>query len=279
MGTIGQAARVRSRAVPEAFTRRLAELFPRVEGQPWLLARWEPGDDWDPIERWTIWEVAPWSAIPWEDQQLVRPAMEGPSPRSTGHYCAAGWCACDVKRNRWADGIHEGADYIRQWEIHRECAQAGMPGFPRCVWVVQGDAGGHPLTMDTIEQQLAGAAGLPREYPTMGALPYADLDERVMRGLVRHDRLRDAKGALRDRYRTGAELAAEQADRAQQAADGIFEFLMAHTHQSAEEWAYWEKKDLGAFVAGAHGTPAPVFDRDAIKQRFIEDMAVVPVSV
>lgn len=278
-GVVDTTGWVRDRAVPEAFTRRLAEVFPRVEGQPWLLARWEPGDPWDRIERWTIWEVAPWSAIPLEDQALVRAAMEGPNPRSTGHYCAAGHCPCDVKKNRWTGGRHEGADYIRQWEIHRECAQRGEPGFPRMIWVVQGEAGGHPLVMDTIEQQLAQAAGLPAQYPTVGALPFAPLDERVIRGLITQDRLRDAKGQLRDRYRTGAEMAREQAERAQQAADSIFEFIMAHTAASAEEWAYWERRETGAYVAGRHGEPTPVLDRDAIKRQFIEDLAVVPVSV
>lgn len=268
-------SRVHTRPVPAAFAARLAEVFPRREGLSWLLARWEPGDDWDPVERWVIWEVHPWALVPAVDQVAVRGALEGPSPRSAGHYCAAGWCHCDLKKNRWTGGPHEGTDYFRQWEVHRELAQAGTPGFPRIIWIVQGDAGGHPPVMGTVEKQLAAAAQLPTAYPEAGALPYADLDERVIRGLLARDRMRDAEGRLLSRYKTAAELHRDDVEQAQRAADVMFDFIMERTAASAEAAAWEMRRQVGHLVHGRHGDPLVLTDRDAFKQQFIDDMAVV----
>lgn len=271
----GRQSRVYTRPVPFAFAARLAEVFPRREGLSWLLARWEPGDDWAPIERWVIWEVHPWALVPAVDQVAVRGALEGPSPRSAGHYCAAGWCHCDLKKNRWTGGPHEGTDYFRQWEVHRELAQAGTPGFPRIIWIVQGDAGGHPPVMGTIERQLAAAAELPTEYPEAGALPCADLDERVIEGLLQRDRLRTAEGRLLARYRTPGELQAAEADAAQDAANRMFDFIMARTAASAEQAAWELKREVGHLVHGQHGEKLALTDGDAFRQAFIDDLAVI----
>ena len=267
-----------ARPVPLDFALRLAETFPRTDGLPWLMARWEPGDDWAPIERWVVWEVHPWHLVPPEDQALVREALEGPNPRATGHYCAAGWCECPIKRNRFTGGASESTDYFRQWQVAQELRAAGTPGYPRIVWIVQGERGGHPPMMDSIEKQLAAAAELPTDYPVAGALPYAQLDERVIRGLVAHDRLRDAKGVV-GALKSTDQLARETATRAQAAADAVFEFIAQRTHQSAEEWAWWEKRATGHLVSAPHGTPEGWTDRDAFKRQFIEDMAIVPVTL
>ncbi len=267
-----------ARPVPSDFATALAAAFPRSEGLAWLSPRWEPGDDWAPIERWVIWEVHPWALVPAEDQAYVRAALEGPNPRANGHYCGAGWCACDVKKNRWTGGLHEGTDFYRQWEVHRELAAQGTPGFPRIIWVVQGESGGHPVSMDSIEKQMAGAAGLPTEYPLAGEAPYAPLDQRVVRGLIAHDRLRDAKGVVGS-LKSPAQLMRDESGRAQAAADAVFEFLAARTHQSAEEWAWWEKRAAGHLIQAPHGVKDVHTDRDAFKQQFIEDTALVPVSL
>jgi hypothetical protein len=271
-------AREYAAAVPPEFSAALAAAFPRQDGLPWLYPRWEPGDDWAPIERWVVWEVHPWALVPAEDQAVVRAALEGPNPRATGHYCAAGWCLCDVKRHRWTGGPHEGTDYFRQWQVAQELRAAGTPGYARVVWIVQGDQGGHPPVMDPIDRQLAAAAELPTSYPEAGAAPYAPLDARVIRGLVVHDRLRDARGIV-GALKSADQLALDTATRAQQAADALFEFIAARTHQSAEEWAFWERKATGHLVSGAHGDRLVTTDRDAFKRQFIEDTALVPVSL
>jgi hypothetical protein len=271
-------ARQAERPVPEDFLRDLAHVFPKTDGLPWLVPAWEAGDDWAPIERWAIWEVHPWALLPAEDVAALRPALEGPDPRGMGHYCAAGRCPCEVKRNRWTGGAHEGTDYFRQWQMAQALKAAGTPGFPRLIWLVQGDMGGHPPIMDPIEKQLAQAAELPTAFPEAGAAPYAPLDGRVIQGLLQRDRLRDAKGFV-GALKSGAQLSADYATRAQQAADAVFEYLARRVHASADEWAFWERKAAGHLIQVPHGTPEQWTDRDEFKRRFIEDTAVVPVSL
>jgi len=268
----------RAKPVPPEFQAALAAAFPAVDGLAWLYPRWEPGDAWAPVQRWTVWEVHPWHLVPAEDQAVVRPALEGPDPRGTGHYCAAGHCPCDVKKNRWTGGVLESVDYFAQWRVAQELKAMGRPGYPRLIWIVQGEQGGHPPQMDTIERQMAQVAGLPTEYPAAGDAPYAPLDQRVIRGLIQRDRLRDATGLLGSLKSADAQDAAYR-DRAQAAADAVFEYLAARVHQSADEWAYWEKKETGHLITAPHGTPEAWTDRDEFKRRFIEDTAVVPVSL
>lgn len=267
--------RVYHRPVPGDFARALADAFPRREGLSWLLPRWEPGDDWAPIERWVIWEVHPWALVPPGDYTLVQPALEGPNPRGTGHYCASGWCECPLKRNRWTGGASEGTDYFRQWQVAQELKAAGTPGFPRVIWIVQGQQGGHPPEMGTIEKQLAAAAGLPTAYPAAGDWPYAELDARVVRGLVQRDRLRDAQGLVARRYQTTSERRAEEVTQAQQAAEQLFDFLLERTSESAEQAAWWMRRHEGHLVQGRHGEPLQLIDRDTLKQQFVDDLAVV----
>lgn len=273
--TVNQIAanRVLSRPVPPLFAEQLAQAFPYREGLTWLMPRWEPGDDWDPIERWVIWEITPWHLLPPSDAAFLRSALEGPDPRSTGHFCAAGRCFCPIKRNRWTGGLSEGVDYYRQWQVAQELRSHGKSGYPRIVWIVQGVAGGHPPTMDQISQQLAKAAGLPHEYPTAGSAPYADLDQRVISGLCHQDRLRDAEGRVRDI--SSAVLESEDRERAQCAADRILDFILERMSGSVDEAAWLMKKHESQFIAAPHGEPMPWTDPDEFRQSFREDVALI----
>ncbi|HCT57245.1 MAG TPA: hypothetical protein DGD08_08535 [Gemmatimonas aurantiaca] len=270
---VSTAARVLGRAVPEAFAAQLAAAFPRRDGLSWLMARWEPGEDWAPVERWVIWEITPWHALPTADAAYLRMTLEGPNPRDTGHYCGAGRCACALKRNRWTGGRSEAVDYFRQWQVAQEMRTAGTPGFPRVIWIVQGDTGGHPPVMDPISKQLAQAAGLPHEFPSPGDGPYADLDQRVIEGLLHKDRLRDAEGRLRDV--SSAELAAEDRDRAQHAADRVLDFILERMSGSVDEAAWLIRKHDSAFIAAPHGTPLEWTDPDTFRQSFRDDCALI----
>src|SRR3990167_4026661 len=76
------------RPVPEAWERAVWAVAPPSNFLSWLRLVWEPGDVWEPVERWMIYQMrAP---------RFVRPEMlkelRGPSPRSTGHYCTRWWC-------------------------------------------------------------------------------------------------------------------------------------------------------------------------------------------
>lgn len=137
-----------------------------------LVILWEPGDPWEKLERWVIWQRYPLdrhgrAIVP---QMIDRAALEGASPRVTGHYCGAGWCLCAMKANRWVDGnpLSYGIDY-RTWELYQQTGR-----YHRRWWVVQGPDGGHPYRYDKWEQKLRRMAKQSPDAPFIGDLPYAE---------------------------------------------------------------------------------------------------------
>lgn len=151
-------------------------------GTSWLHLRWEPGDPWEPIGRWCIWHMYPYGSVP----ERVRAGLYGVHPRSTGHYCAAGWCACDLKTNGWRDGPETAFGISRQsWELFRETGCYGVR-----LWIVQGDRGGHLYRFDPLTSKVAKLHGHPADTPAPGDLPYADPDARTWAQLAALDRMR-----------------------------------------------------------------------------------------
>ena len=86
---------------------------------------WEAGDEWEPIQRWFIYQVLPKAAI----HPSILAELEGPHPRSKGRY--SGKLGC------WVDGP---APHITktQWELYRK-----FGGLAKPYWVVQGSGRGH----------------------------------------------------------------------------------------------------------------------------------------
>ena len=82
--------------------RQLEQAVPVTDRLSRLVIRWEPGDAWQPIQRFFLWqcvdpkhhEIEPW----------ILAELRGPAPRSTGHACFEGYCLCDLKRRRWVEG-------------------------------------------------------------------------------------------------------------------------------------------------------------------------------
>ena len=262
--------RQQDRVVPAEFAEQFARVFPRVPGMSWVDVRWEAGDTWAPINRWAVWECVPWPLMRDIDVVALRPALDGPNPRATGHYCAAGACECAIKKNGWTGGASVGVDYHRQWVVSRS-----VGAFARVIWIVQGENGGHPRGLDSIEQQLAKAAGLPADMPVGGALPYAPLDQRVIDALCRRDRLRDAKGVLGAVYAAPGALLAEERERASIAASRVFDYIMDQTSAPAEEAAWALKRHVGNTIVGMHGDKVSLLDAAIERQTFIDEMAVV----
>lgn len=186
-------------SVPEAWERRLYNAIPPSQGSTWLKPRWEKGDPWEPVNRWVIWQMFPAKTLCDPGTDLLKPyyadmvrELEGPAPRSQGHYCGAGWCPCDVKANRWRDGAAFLIDQA-QWELWQET---------HCVasrwWIVQGDKGGHRYRLSTIESALYRmAVGDPRaQWPSPCELPYAPLDERVWEQVRKFEQVRAWQATL-----------------------------------------------------------------------------------
>lgn len=150
---------------------RIAPTNPTI---PWLLLYWEPGETWDPIQRWMLRELDP--QLQYADPELVA-MYEGPSPRTMGHWDGVG------AERKW---IGESVISLRQWELFQR-----YKCISRRVWVVQGPDGGHPFALSQAEQAFLRALNLPgADTPPPGALPYAEPDIRTWNRLGEYDRLR-----------------------------------------------------------------------------------------
>lgn len=164
-----------------AWYQAVQEIAPPNESLTWLHLAWEPGDPWEPVERWCIWQMRP--------RRLIRldalMELQGPNPRSTGHYCAPGHCLCDVKYGAWRGGAATVIDRM-QWELYQQTGCYGTRW-----WIVQGHTGGTLRRFTTIQSKLSRIAGGPTDPPLPGELCYAPVDNRVLRQIAERDRMRN----------------------------------------------------------------------------------------
>lgn len=242
-----------------------------IPGTARVVVAWEPGDRWQPIHRWCLWQMQPWGFV----DRTIQSELRGPSPRSTGHYCAPGSCVCRVQTGRWKGGAARLIDR-RTWELHHWYRKTtGELVRPRRFWVVQGHQGGHPFAVGMAEEKLRLSLGLPADVPSAGDLAFAEPDPRVMTALERYDLWRYAHG-IADPMTHGATLAIK----ALQATEHE-----AHTNQwrslmgLSEEWA-----DGAAHAARADGlhrlrmTPvgvkSKVADVDRARHEYVHDYSV-----
>lgn len=167
-----------------AWYRAVQEIAPPNESLTWLHLAWEPGDPWEPVERWCIWQMRPRRLIAL-DTWLQ---LEGPHPRSQGHYCAVGHCECAIKYNAWKGGAAATIDRM-QWELyHADGPTKGCYGTRW--WIVQGHGGGNLRRFTTIQSKIARIQGGEGDPPVPGALCYAPVDQRVLDAIAQRDRMR-----------------------------------------------------------------------------------------
>ena len=146
----------------------LAQISPRHEPLSYLSLRWEPGDDWEPIDRWIVWHILP-NPRTIKDTHLrsvIQPELDGPHPRSTGRY--------DKDEGRWVHGPCRFIDRAT-WEVYRETGRYG-----RRWWVVQGSRGGHRHRLSETERTIWRTLTGTPDTPAPGDLPYAPFDNRTL---------------------------------------------------------------------------------------------------
>lgn len=149
----------------------LDRIAPRTPyGHDWLYLRWEPGDPWDPIERWIVWTMTPLWRVP---DLGIREALQGPNPRNFGHF--------DPTLGRFVR-VKTLPISRQQWEIYQETGY-----FARPLWIVQGKNGGHLRRFTDVQSAISRMNGGPEEPPAPGDLPYADFDLRVVEKLKHLD--------------------------------------------------------------------------------------------
>lgn len=267
MAVVSSGARVYHRDVPPEWAARLAAVSPKQEGLAWLHLAWEPGETPvidgttynHPVERWVLWQVQPIQFVP----EAIRAELDGPHPRSTGQFRP--YRAAD---GTWRAAWHGGPCRLisaQQWALYRETG-----GFARPWWVMQGDHGGHRVALSAPERMLYEAEfGGAVDVPTMGALPYADFDERVVRAIAEHDQLAQFAGMAGLGHRYGEYLLRHLAAKEEQARahtyDSVYE---AAAEEFADELAFALAKDQPAWrpvVTDAHDR----FDADEARASFI----------
>jgi hypothetical protein len=153
----------------------LESFVPKSDRMSYLYLRWEPGDPWQPVQRWVLWELLPMEACPPD----IALALKGPHPRSTGFY--------NIRTQRWCDGP-EGCERIDRatWEVFQETGRWGMR-----FWCIQGKGPGHPLVMPWVVKTVKKLTGDPiAEPPFCGDLPYRLPAEDVWAKVAGYDRYR-----------------------------------------------------------------------------------------
>lgn len=249
-----------TRTPREEWERQLWTIAPPSNFISWLKLRWEPGDAWEPIERWFIWQM--------RHPRFVRPEvlaeLRGPHPRSRGHYCATGWCPCDMKANRWRDGAARLIDRA-QWELFQETGHYGTRW-----WCIQGDAGGHRHRLDSVEARVMRimTRGAVTDTPAPGDLPYAEWDVRVFRKVAEKDRVRMWKGVTDYVNRNHETLNAEERDEGQRAQAALWSWLESQAKHTVDKIGNIGANALKDAAPRILDKPKPL-DEDRIQEDFI----------
>lgn len=160
------------------------EIAPPSDTVSWLYLAWEPGDPWEPVNRWVIWQMRP--------KRIVRldilMELNGPRPRSTGHLCTTtSGCPCPLKYGAWRGGAATMIDRA-QWDLFN--VNPDTRGYYGTRWwVVQGKNGGNLRRFTTIQGKLSRIMGGEDHPPVPGALAYAPVDQRVIDQIAARDRM------------------------------------------------------------------------------------------
>lgn len=276
VGALGQAPTVTPDSIfryeapvaPETmrlWQRELDRVFEPQERISRLVLRWESGDLWQPIQRLIIWQCEDPNCIAVPD--IVRPGLKGPHPRSTGHYCAPGFCLCPLKRNAWRNGANRFMDRA-SYELWKD---TGLWG--RRWWVIQGSNGGHRfhLSPDEYEARLRVMMGLSQNTPDPGDLPYAPFDSRVLDKIASLDKLKSWTKAIDYATRHPDVMDAEHVAEVRQAREGLWRYLDDGIDEAWDEGGKAFKQTLrDTYGRGKPWESASTLDYESVHQRFIE---------
>ncbi|UOF79620.1 hypothetical protein [Caudoviricetes sp.] len=249
----------------------LEAVSPKSDNLAWLHLAWEPGegiitvdgDTFDQrVERWVLWQVQP---IQFVAAHIVK-ELQGPHPRSTGQWRP--YTRGDGSRGvRWFGGA---ASVItkQQWELYRETG-----GYATAWWVVQGDKGGHRVSLSPPEMALYAAefgVGLNDvEVPRMGQLPYADFDQRVLDAIAAHDHLSQFAGMAGLGSRYGEFLLRALADKEEQARAKAYDnVFVGAADEYADELSWHLRREQPAWRPVATDEK-DTFDADAARESYI----------
>ena len=234
-----------------------------------VVIYWEPGDPWQPINRFFLGQAVDPRFVTIEPWVLA--ALKGPNPRSQGHYCGDGYCLCEVKRYRWEGGASRFVTGY-QWRMYRDTGLYVTPW-----WVIQGSRGGHRYKWEKEEvaSLVASIKGLGDQPPCAGDLPYAPFDQRVLRAIRGEWMAKRASDMLRSLSDRKDSMALEERDEAEKVARALWDW----TGDQAE--ALWnEGADAIPIVLEMEYGRAPIGHKIdfARQERFEERSLTRPVE-
>jgi len=238
-----------------------------------LWLHWVPGDPWQPVHRWFLFQLQPWAHVPAHIQGELR----GPHPRTNASLMYAPK-VIDGKLEQRPRIIGGPCRFIdrTQWALHRHIERTqGVRVFPRYAWVIQGERGGHPFMIGGEEQSLRTMQGLRPDVPSAGDLPYAPFDGRVLDALARYDLWKYAHG-LGDPVTAHAQTQIRRQIATEQDANRmIWARKEAVAHEVADGFAFAARQD------GLHyhrwrpvGQKARHLDMDRMRHDYIHDTSL-----
>ena len=210
---------------------------------------WEPGDEWEPIQRWIIYQMLPKKAIP----PHILKELQGPHPRSTGSYSKALGC--------WKNGCAPNITRTA-WEIFQK-----FGGWAQPFWILQGENGGHRYKLFPWEKVLLHLATGRKDTAAPGDLPYCEPDQRTWASLwdAKHRSEEAAKVAmLATKYR--GELDGEDVQMVDKAAREFVKSWGESVSQHADEFAWALRKNPSMARADAVDADYDADEEDLIRE-------------
>lgn len=227
---------IESMPTPLEWQEELEALVPRKEGLSYLKIVWEPGEPWDPAQRWMVYQMLPLGSNPAD--HLLGPMLEGPNPREFGHY--------DRVKKRFVRRRGAPMISLRQWLLYRETGMLAQP-----YWVIQGDRGGHRWDFTKTEKLIIARKTGQKdvEPPTIGDLPYAEVDNRVFDKLTNLDRLRKDEFAVAFAYRHPELFEAEEERILLRAENDVWRWLESQVDDRLRDLPYGWVSRMAGFEA------------------------------
>lgn len=250
------------RAVPAEWSRALAETCPQYEGISSFHIAWEPGEEWEPIQRYMIWQDQTREMT----QKLILRDYPGCTGLTQEHpRLNAKWDAvakCYVKQ----DGTLAKTDKLTYERYHR----TGRYGVR--FWVIQGDTGGHRFNLSHLEKQILkfGSNGKMRDVPLPGDLPYAPFDGRVLPHFARIEQAAMARKVCKYALAHVHQLDLDERNEWEYARTLLFDYLGAQFGELYDEFKPFIKEQLRKIPVPV-GAKKVQTDGDELKDRFVTD--------
>ncbi len=232
----------------------------RFEHKARAVIWWEPGDTWEPVQRWIIYQMLPKKAIP----PHILKELEGPHPRSGGRYSGA--------LGVWVDGPAPSITKTA-WELYQK-----FGGWAQPYWVLQGESGGHRYALHPWEKVLLYLATGRRDVAKPGDLPACVPDQRTWDALWEAKERNDEAmklALLATKYR--GQLDGEDAAMVERAAKAFVASWGEQIGQNADELAWALKRTPSMARSEAKGFDDEADEQELVKELMHEWTGTVPI--